>query len=81
MKNYWAHFGTCIEGEPFVIDKIDVWKHKWVRTEATAEVTDPMYGQEYLFDVYSINVADHHIEFAAGEFSNAVWGFYTEDKQ
>ena len=81
MINNWTHFGTCVEGESFVIDEIDVWKNKWVRTGATAKVTDPLYGQEYHFDVYSIYADDHHIEFAAGEFSNAVWGFYTKGHQ
>jgi hypothetical protein len=36
-------------------------------------VKDPTYGLEYDFEVWEIPPG---IKFAAGEFSNGVWGFY-----
>ena len=74
--NEWEHIGICTDGQPFQVDGIDIWKHEWKRTGERAEVKDPQYGQGFSFAVWSVNAEDKRIEFAAGEFSNCVWGFY-----
>lgn len=38
---------------------------------------DPLYHQEYSFTIFSVVIDDAKYEFAAGEFSNCIWGFYT----
>jgi len=43
-----------------------------------ADVTDPRYGQHFTFDVWSIATGKKSVQFAAGEFSNGMWGFYVE---
>lgn len=40
------------------------------------KVRDPLYGQEYKFPIYTVIINGQEQEFAAGEFSNCVWGFY-----
>ncbi len=39
-------------------------------------VKDPLYGQDYNFPVYKVVIENQEFEFAAGEFSNCVYGFY-----
>ncbi|MDD5270938.1 MAG: hypothetical protein PHE80_07115 [Candidatus Omnitrophica bacterium] len=73
----WEFLGTSVDSTSFMINGIDVWKHKWKKaSEPKAEVKDPLYKQDFSFEVYEIEDGDKRIEFAAGEFSNCVWGFY-----
>ena len=78
----WSHAGTCVEGERFEIQGVNVWDHEWtpMRPEEYATVKDPTYGQDYDFTVCEIVVGSQRIVFAAGEFSNSVWGFYVRDR-
>jgi hypothetical protein len=76
-KFQWIFLGNSIDSTSFEIDGIDVWKQDWRRTsEPKAEVRDPLYNQDFSFNVYEIEVGKKKIKFAAGEFSNCVWGFY-----
>jgi hypothetical protein len=73
----WQHVGTCVDGGPLEIDGIDVWKYDWTPlANRTANVRDPAYGQPHEFQVYELTVENKSLLFAAGEFSNCVWGFY-----
>jgi hypothetical protein len=72
----WRHAGTCGEGGRLRIRRTNVWSREWRRLGATATVKDPMYGQTFEFDVYEIETESGPAQFAAGEFSNGVWGFY-----
>jgi hypothetical protein len=64
---------------PFLIDGVDVFQHEWreVSDAPRAEVRDPLYKQPFSFSVYEITSGAKRIVFAAGEFSNNVWGFYS----
>ena len=75
----WAYAGNCAGStEPFLIGGIDVWRHRWESVGGPdAAVADPQYGRPYRFPVYRIVVQGTAVTFAAGEFSNGVWGFYT----
>jgi hypothetical protein len=76
----WRHVGHCVEGERFEIDGVNVWSHEWQRVSGlTAEVKDPLYRQDYRFDVYEIRKGSAAIRFAAGEYSGNVYGFYVPD--
>ena len=73
----WSFAGASCEGDKLEISGIRVWEHKWVcRVGERADVKDPRYGQSYSFHVYEIVASDRQIVFAAGEFSNSVYGFY-----
>ncbi len=75
-SNPWCCLGTTPEGQRFQIGEIDVWKHQWERLGQRVRVKDPLYRQTFFFDVYRVKAGSQVIEFAAGEFSSNVWGFY-----
>jgi hypothetical protein len=68
--------GTVLEGKSLRIGGLEVWKHEWHDTRAVARVRDPVHDQEFTFHVFEIRSGDTVVRFAAGEFSNGVWGFY-----
>jgi hypothetical protein len=71
----WKFVGSTFDGALFEISGADVWTHHWNRIASERVVViDPHYGQEYQFGVYEIAQDGRHIKFAAGEFSNGVWG-------
>jgi hypothetical protein len=80
MNKEWKYAGTCFDSQRFVIAGVNVWDYHWSMTGEKADVKDPQYNQDFSFDVWNIN-ARNEIEFAAGEFSNSVWGFYTRTKE
>ena len=45
-------------------------------TNEVVKVNDPLYGQEYQFDIYTVIINGQEQKFVAGEFNNCVWGFY-----
>lgn len=80
MKPGWQFAGSAKKDEPFEIKGVDVWSQGWqVSDGEEAHVNDPVYGKGYIFRVFSIQADDQKIEFAAGEFSPGVWGFYIRE--
>lgn len=78
MEQSWQFAGSSKEGEAFAIKGVDVWGQGWqVSAGEEAHIKDPVYGRSYIFRVFSIEDRNEKIEFAAGEFSNGLWGFYT----
>jgi hypothetical protein len=78
MNSNWKYAGTAIENKEFKIDGINVWDYQWQMIDKKVAVKDPQYGNLYSFSIYEIKVNDLKIYFVAGEFSNMVWGFYTQ---
>jgi hypothetical protein len=76
MVANWQHTKTISDGEKYEINGINIWKYKWVETGEKINIKDPLYGQHYNFTIYKIGNPEINIEFAAGEFSNCVWGIY-----
>ena len=76
IDDNWTFVAACVDGQSLLIDGIDVWKHAWHDTKDLAHVKDPKYHQDFAFHVFEIRDGDSTIQFAAGEFSNCVWGFY-----
>jgi hypothetical protein len=72
----WEFVGVVLDRQPFAIDGVDVWKHEWTDTKARAHVKDPRYHQDFTFYVWEVRSGDRIVCFAAGEFSNCIWGFY-----
>lgn len=80
MKRIWQFAGSSKEGEAFEIKGVNVWDRGWQVSEGEeAQVNDPVYGQAYVFRVFTIQNGREKIEFAAGEFSRGDWGFYVRE--
>jgi hypothetical protein len=76
----WKYIGACADGQRFIIGGMNVWEHQWMRRQGeSASVIDPKCGQPFTFPVYDIAAGGQRATFAAGEFSNCVWGFYTPE--
>ena len=58
---------------------VNIFKYNWKSTGERVEVTDPLYGRSHLLYVYTVKIHKEEYKFAAGEFSNCVWGFYVEE--
>lgn len=67
---------TTAIGEECFLFGVDVFAHEWTDTRKCIRVHDPLYGQPYTMNVYEITVDGTVHRFAAGEFSNNVWGFW-----
>ncbi len=55
---------------------VNIFDYKWQDTYKSVKVRDPLYGQVHKFYIYTVNINGQKQEFAAGEFSNGIWGFY-----
>ena len=71
----WQHEITGADGNTKLFG-VNIFEYEWKRTGEKIEVKDPLYGQEYRFPVYTVMINGQEYEFAAGEFSNSVFGFY-----
>lgn len=79
MDAQWKYIATIFDGEKFEIRGVNIWDFKWQTTEEKIKIKDPLYGQSYFFNVYKIESLNTEILFAAGEFSNSVWGIFLND--
>ena len=79
MKMYkartWQHEITGIDGN-VILFGVNIFDYEWNETGESTSVRDPLYNQEYKFPIYTVNIDEELRSFAAGEFSNCVWGFY-----
>lgn len=55
---------------------VNVFNYPWESTGEEIKVKDPSYQQEHVMSVFRINLNGVSHTFAAGEFSNGVYGFY-----
>jgi hypothetical protein len=77
----WKLVGVVPEGKELRIDGVNVWSQKWTPVKGEfAEVIDPSYHQTFRFNIYTIKNGEAEIKFAAGEFSNMVYGFYVDNE-
>jgi hypothetical protein len=58
---------------------VNVFDYKWKDTGKKTKVLYPLYKQAYIFNVYTIDLRNQEIVFAAGEFSNTVYGFFIHE--
>ncbi|RKP55561.1 hypothetical protein D7Z26_10285 [Cohnella endophytica] len=73
----WKFRGST-SNDSFILDGIDIFKQEWINTKQTIEVKDPLYNQSFNFSIWNVIVVGQTITFAAGEFSNNIFGIYTE---
>jgi hypothetical protein len=78
MHSNWKHIQTLFEGTPFAINGLNIWDCDWQNTGQKVNVKDPLYGQTHTLSVFRISDQDSVVTFAAGEFSNGVWGIYQQ---
>jgi hypothetical protein len=67
------------ESATVAIQGIDPWKHegRWVSSHEEIVVSHASYPSEsHTMFVYTIEVDGRTLAFAAGEYSNGVWGVY-----
>lgn len=80
MGERWRFETSGPDGQCTVFG-VNIFDFQWERTGRRALVRDPLYGQEFKFTVYQVMIGGERHRFAAGEFSNCVWGFYTEEEE
>ncbi|NCD69679.1 hypothetical protein [Mucilaginibacter agri] len=67
---------TIYDGERYEINGLNIWDYSWINTGKRIQVKDSVYGQNHIFPVYEIAANGATATFAAGEYSNCVWGVY-----
>lgn len=73
----WQLVGICFEGQQIDVAGADPWQVEWAPTGERIIVAHPQYSaQRHVMSVYEVAGSDPAARFAAGEFSNGVWGFY-----
>jgi hypothetical protein len=73
----WRFLKVVPDGQRFELDGANVWSIEWKRVpNQRAEIKDPLYGQSYSFEIFEFTHEGKVVRFAAGEFSNCMWGFY-----
>ena len=78
IEHKWGHVKTIVDGERFEIHGLNIWDHNWEDTRERIQINDPLYGRSFTLAVHKITAGKTIIKFAAGEFSNCVWGIYLE---
>ncbi len=72
----WQHEATGPDGHVALFG-VSIFDYQWRDTGRKAKVRHPLYpDQTYKFPIYTVTLGDAEQEFAAGEFSSCVWGFY-----
>jgi hypothetical protein len=74
----WEFRAIVGDRDPVAIAGVDPWQVKWEPVPVgSVVVAHPTYpAQRHSMSVYKLSGVDPAAFFAAGEFSNAVWGFY-----
>ena len=75
-NNKWKHIKTLVDGERFDVNGLNIWESEWKDTRERVVIKDPLYGKDFTLSVYEIVKGQTTAKFAAGEFSNCVWGIY-----
>jgi len=74
-ENTWQFETSGLDGKCQLFG-VNIFDHKWSSTGRSVIVRDPAYNQEHSFEIFHVAIDGEEREFAAGEFSNMVWGFY-----
>ncbi len=74
----WKFVTSGVEGNADVFG-VNIFDYKWENTGKTVMVKDPSYNQEFRFTIYRVEIKGVVHEFAAGEMSPLVYGFFTRE--
>ena len=73
----WRFVSIGFEHQAVEVDGISLWDVTWNPTGRKITVAHPSYpSQRHHMPIYEAADTDSVITFAAGEFSNGVWGFF-----
>ena len=77
MPDGWCFVRTAIEGDGTQVVGANLWDADWMPTHDRITVAHPQHSsQRHVMCTYEIAGTDPRVPFAAGEFSNGVWGVY-----
>lgn len=74
----WQFVKSGIEGRCELFG-VNIFDYDWQTTGKRVQVKEPIYGQDCIFEIWQVKINGRQRRFAAGEFSNCVWGFYLEN--
>lgn len=73
----WRFVSIGFEGQATDIGGVNPWEVEWTPTHGRVTVAHPLYpSQRHNMFTYEVAGVSPPIAFAAGEFSNGVWGFF-----
>ena len=73
----WRFVSIGFEGDATDVGGIDPWTVGWTSTGGHIVVAHPQYpNQRHSFPTYEVTGVTPPVRFAAGEYSNSVWGFF-----
>jgi len=77
----WKFVSIGFEGDEVLLDGLNPWQNEWYDLEeASIIVAHPSYPeQRHSMEISELRANGRTVKFAAGEFSNGVWGFYVQD--
>ena len=75
----WEYVKTGIEGNCELFG-VNIFDYTWKNTNQKINVLDPSYGEPHEMDIYIVKLENKTVTFAAGEFSNGIYGFYVMGK-
>lgn len=76
----WRFLSIGIDGFDVDVGGLNPWRKNWISTGRRVVVAHPQYpSQRHRFTVYEFEGADPPVVFAAGEYSNGVWGFFVPE--
>lgn len=76
MNEPWQFYRSVLDGEERSVNGLNIWDYPWKDLRRSVLVKDLVYGQDQVMGIYEIRDKEITVVFAAGEFSNLVWGFY-----
>ena len=74
----WEFIKSGIDGN-CILFGVNIFDYDWINTGQKIEISDPIYNRKHVFTVYNAELEFRTVTFAAGEFSNCVYGFYAQD--
>lgn len=74
----WKFETSGLDGQCKLFD-VNIFDYDWKSTGKRVKVQDPIYGQDHIFEIWQTEIGGQIRCFAAGEFSNCVWGVYLEN--
>jgi hypothetical protein len=74
--NNWKFIKCVPDIEDFYIDTINIWDHRWVKTNTFVKVIEPRTNKILEKQVYSITSDSKTIYFVAFELSSNMFGIY-----
>ena len=74
-QKQWQYITSGTEGD-VILFGVNIFDYEWINTGKSVSVKDPLYGQSFKFPIYRVTIDNIEYEFACGEFSNCVYGFF-----